>query len=99
VVTSYEGELILKAAAHGGSGGHVTAAAEAGGALALPGAARRDAMVDDGQKIAKDGVLFTLGSVHQPDHDGRRGAGAVRRHRRRETVREERTKSPAGASA
>src|SRR6266550_1081908 len=55
---------------------------QVGGALALPGAARRHA--DGGRRPAggEGRRPVHVGSVHQPDHDGRRGAGAVRRHRR-----------------
>jgi len=55
---------------------------QAGRALALPGAARRDL---DGRRrpAGREGLgAVHLGSVHQPDHDGCGRAGAVRGHRR-----------------
>src|SRR6266540_3254113 len=59
VVTSYEGELILKAAAHGGSGGRVTAAQKLAVHSRFQVPLGATLMVDDGQQVAKDGILFT----------------------------------------
>ncbi|MGH7567509.1 MAG: DNA-directed RNA polymerase subunit beta', partial [Gemmatimonadales bacterium] len=54
VITSYEGELILKAAAHGAP---PTGKLSVHSRFQVPLGATL--MVDDGQKVAKDGVLFT----------------------------------------
>jgi DNA-directed RNA polymerase subunit beta' len=63
VVTSYEGELILKAAAH-------TTGTPAGGKLSVHSRFQvplgATLMVDDGQQVAKDGVLFTWDPYTNP---------------------------------
>ncbi|HET8713349.1 MAG TPA: DNA-directed RNA polymerase subunit beta', partial [Gemmatimonadales bacterium] len=63
VVTSYEGELILKAAAH-------TTGSTAGGKLSVHSRFQvplgATLMVDDGQQVAKDGVLFTWDPYTNP---------------------------------
>src|SRR5207249_7074849 len=66
VVTSYEGELILKAAAHGGSGGRVTAAQKLAVHSRFQVPLGATLMVDDGQQVAKDGVLFTWDPYTNP---------------------------------
>ncbi|HXM37297.1 MAG TPA: DNA-directed RNA polymerase subunit beta' [Gemmatimonadales bacterium] len=62
VVTSYEGELVLKAAAHGGT--------TAAGKLAVHSRFQvplgATLMVDDEQVVAKDGVLFTWDPYTNP---------------------------------
>jgi DNA-directed RNA polymerase subunit beta' len=62
VVTSYEGELILKAAAHGGG--------TAAGKLAVHSRFHvplgATLMVEDGAKVARDGVLFTWDPYTNP---------------------------------
>ncbi|PYO86517.1 MAG: DNA-directed RNA polymerase subunit beta', partial [Gemmatimonadetes bacterium] len=62
VVTSYEGELILKAAAHGGH----TAAAKLAVHSRFQVPLGATLMVEDGQKVAKDGVLFTWDPYTNP---------------------------------
>src|SRR5438552_3831489 len=63
VVTSYEGELILKAAAH-------TSGSTAAGKLAVHSRFQvplgATLMVDDGQQVAKDGILFTWDPYTNP---------------------------------
>jgi DNA-directed RNA polymerase subunit beta' len=63
IVTSYEGELVLKAAAHGPRDG-------ASGKLAVHSRFHvplgATVMVEDGQKVAKDGVLFTWDPYTNP---------------------------------
>jgi DNA-directed RNA polymerase subunit beta' len=63
VVTSYEGELVLKAAAHGPKEG-------ASGKLAVHSRFHvplgATLMVEDGQKVARDGVLFTWDPYTNP---------------------------------
>src|SRR2546422_279840 len=63
VVTSYEGELILKAAAH-------TTGSSAAGKLAVHSRFQvplgATLMVDDGQQMAKDGILFTWDPYTNP---------------------------------
>jgi len=63
VVTSYEGELILKAAAHTGAG---TAAGKLSVHSRFQVPLGATLMVDDGQQIAKDGVLFTWDPYTNP---------------------------------
>src|SRR5206468_3824244 len=62
VVTSYEGELILKAASHGEGGG--------GGKLAVHSRFHvplgATLMVLDGAKVARDGVIFTWDPYTNP---------------------------------
>src|SRR2546422_426306 len=62
IVTSYEGELMLKAAAHGGP--------TASGKLAVHSRFHvplgATLMVEDGQKVARDGVLFTWDPYTNP---------------------------------
>jgi len=62
VVTSYEGELILKAAAHGGH----TAAAKLAVHSRFQVPLGATLMVEDDQKVAKDGVLFTWDPYTNP---------------------------------
>jgi DNA-directed RNA polymerase subunit beta' len=63
IVTSYEGELVLKAAAHGPTDG-------AAGKLAVHSRFHvplgATLMVEDGQKVARDGVLFTWDPYTNP---------------------------------
>jgi DNA-directed RNA polymerase subunit beta' len=63
IVTSYEGELVLKAAAHGPRDG-------GSGKLAVHSRFHvplgATLMVEDGQKVAKDGVLFTWDPYTNP---------------------------------
>jgi len=65
VVTSYEGELVLKAAAHGPKDGPA-----GGGKLAVHSRFHvplgATLMVDDGAKVARDGVLFTWDPYTNP---------------------------------
>ncbi|HET9708739.1 MAG TPA: DNA-directed RNA polymerase subunit beta' [Gemmatimonadales bacterium] len=65
VVTSYEGELVLKAAAHGPKDG-----GPAGGKLAVHSRFHvplgATLMVEDGAKVARDGVLFTWDPYTNP---------------------------------
>src|SRR3989442_7634773 len=65
VVTSYEGELILKAAAHTASG-HVTAAQKLAVHSRFQVPLGATLMVDDGQQVAKDSVLFTWDPYTNP---------------------------------
>src|SRR3989449_3267524 len=65
VVTSYEGELILKAAAHTTSG-HVTAAQKLAVHSRFQVPLGATLMVDDGQQVAKDSVLFTWDPYTNP---------------------------------
>src|SRR5216110_2906109 len=62
IVTSYEGELMLKAAAHGGP--------TASGKLAVHSRFHvplgATLMVEDGQKVGRDGVLFTWDPYTNP---------------------------------
>jgi DNA-directed RNA polymerase subunit beta' len=61
IVTSYEGELILRAAKHGaGEEGKLSVHSR----FHVPLGATM--MVDDGQKVAKDGVLFTWDPYTNP---------------------------------
>jgi DNA-directed RNA polymerase subunit beta' len=62
VVTSYEGELVLKAAAHGPKDGTGKLAVHSRFHVPL-GATL---MVEDGAKVAKDGVLFTWDPYTNP---------------------------------
>jgi DNA-directed RNA polymerase subunit beta' len=65
VVTSYEGELVLKAAAHGPKDG-----GSAAGKLAVHSRFHvplgATLMVEDGAKVARDGVLFTWDPYTNP---------------------------------
>jgi len=65
VVTSYEGELVLKAAAHGPKNG-----APAGGKLAVHSRFHvplgATLIAEDGAKVARDGVLFTWDPYTNP---------------------------------
>jgi len=63
VVTSYEGEVVLKAAAHGH--GH-TAASKLAVHSRFHVPLGATLMVDDGQKVAKDAVLFTWDPYTNP---------------------------------
>jgi DNA-directed RNA polymerase subunit beta' len=65
VVTSYEGELVLKAAAHTTSG-QTTAAAKLAVHSRFQVPLGATLMVDDGQTVAKDGVLFTWDPYTNP---------------------------------
>jgi DNA-directed RNA polymerase subunit beta' len=60
VVTSYEGELILKAVAHGPGAGKMSVHSR----FQVPLGATL--MVDDGQQVAKDSVLFTWDPYTNP---------------------------------
>src|SRR5437762_1363945 len=62
VVTSYEGELILKAAAHGGT----TAAGKLSVHSRFQVPLGATLMVDDGQQVSKDSVLFTWDPYTNP---------------------------------
>ena len=62
IVTSYEGELMLKAAAHGGP----TAAAKLAVHSRFHVPLGATLMVEDGQKVARDGVLFTWDPYTNP---------------------------------
>jgi DNA-directed RNA polymerase subunit beta' len=64
VVTSYEGELILKAAPHGGTSGTAASKLAVHSRFQVPLGATL--MVDDGQQVAKDGVLFTWDPYTNP---------------------------------
>ncbi len=57
VVTSYEGELILKAAPHGGTSGTAASKLAVHSRFQVPLGATL--MVDDDQQVAKESVLFT----------------------------------------
>ncbi len=63
IVTSYEGELVLKAAAHGPKEG-ATGKLAVHSRFHVPLGAT--IMVADGQKVAKDGVLFTWDPYTNP---------------------------------
>src|SRR6266545_4896919 len=63
VVTSYEGELVLKAAAHGQSG---TAASKLAVHSRFHVPLGATLMVEDDQKVAKDAVLFTWDPYTNP---------------------------------
>jgi DNA-directed RNA polymerase subunit beta' len=63
IVTSYEGELVLKAAAHGPKEG-ATGKLAVHSRFHVPLGATL--MVEDGQKVAKDGVLFTWDPYTNP---------------------------------
>src|SRR5574341_1440845 len=65
VVTSYEGELILKAAAHS-TGAHATAAQKMSVHSRFQVPLGATLMVEDGQQVAKDGVLFTWDAYTNP---------------------------------
>src|SRR3989442_1508242 len=65
VVTSNEGELIPKAAAHTASG-HVTAAQKLAVHSRFQVPLGATLMVDDGQQVAKDSVLFTWDPYTNP---------------------------------
>ena len=60
VVTSYEGELVLRAQAHGETGGKLSVHSR----FHVPLGATL--MVEDGAKVAKDGVLFTWDPYTNP---------------------------------
>src|SRR6267378_1837913 len=64
VVTSYEGELILKAAPHGGTSGTAASKLAVHSRFQVPLGATL--MVDDDQQVAKDGVLFTWDPYTNP---------------------------------
>src|SRR5205807_8054499 len=64
VVTSYEGELILKAAAHGGVGEKGSAALAVHSRFHVPLGATL--MAEDGAKVGRDGVLFTWDPYTNP---------------------------------
>src|SRR6266850_2027103 len=64
IVTSYEGELILKAAAHGGTSGTAASKMAVHSRFQVPLGATL--MVEDDQKVAKDGVLFTWDPYTNP---------------------------------
>src|SRR5439155_440098 len=64
VVTSYEGELILKAAPHGGTSGTAASKLAVHSRFQVPLGATL--MVDDGQQVAKDGILFTWDPYTNP---------------------------------
>ena len=67
VVTSYEGELVLKAAAHVSVAGvHTTAAQKLAVHSRFQVPLGATLMVDDGQTVAKDGVLFTWDPYTNP---------------------------------
>ena len=59
IVTSYEGEVFIRT-----SGGEKSS--QVGARLQVPLGATL--MVKDGEDVKKDQVIFTLGSVHEPDH-------------------------------
>jgi DNA-directed RNA polymerase subunit beta' len=63
IVTSYEGELVLKAAAHGPKDG-ATGKLAVHSRFHVPLGATL--MVEDGQKVARDGVLFTWDPYTNP---------------------------------
>jgi DNA-directed RNA polymerase subunit beta' len=63
VVTSYEGEVVLKAAAHGHG---LTAASKLAVHSRFHVPLGATLMVDDGQKVAKDAVLFTWDPYTNP---------------------------------
>jgi DNA-directed RNA polymerase subunit beta' len=63
IVTSYEGELVLKAAAHGPKEG-ATGKLAVHSRFHVPLGATL--MTEDGQKVAKDGVLFTWDPYTNP---------------------------------
>src|SRR5438045_223339 len=65
VVTSYEGELILKAAAHSTSA-HATAAQKLSVHSRFQVPLGATLMVEDDQQVAKDGVLFTWDPYTNP---------------------------------
>src|SRR6266576_2608243 len=69
VVTSYEGELILKAAAHS-TGAHATAAQKLSVHSRFQVPLGATLMVDDEQQVAKDGVLFTWDPYTNPIRTG-----------------------------
>src|SRR5260370_41250334 len=81
VVTSYEGELILKAAAHSTSA-HATAAQKLSVHSRFQVPLGATLMVDDGQQMAKDGVLFTWDPYTNPIMTDVAGLGRVRGLRR-----------------
>jgi len=64
IVTSYEGELVLKAAAHGGPNERGTGKLAVHSRFHVPLGATL--MVADEQKVAKDGVLFTWDPYTNP---------------------------------
>jgi DNA-directed RNA polymerase subunit beta' len=64
VVTSYEGELVLKAAPHGGTSGTAASKLAVHSRFQVPLGATL--MVADGQQVAKDGVLFTWDPYTNP---------------------------------
>src|SRR5437867_760519 len=64
IVTSYEGELILKAPSHGGTSGTAASKLAVHSRFQVPLGATL--MVDDGQQVAKDGVLFTWDPYTNP---------------------------------
>jgi DNA-directed RNA polymerase subunit beta' len=66
IVTSYEGELILKAAAHTASGGTGTAASKMAVHSRFQVPLGATLMAEDDQKVAKDGVLFTWDPYTNP---------------------------------
>src|SRR2546430_6777661 len=72
VVTSYEGELILRAAKHGaGEEGKLSVHSR----FHVPLGATM--MAQDGQKVARDGVLFTWDPYTNPIMTDVAGAGRV----------------------
>ena len=64
VVTSYEGELILKAAPHGGTSGTAASKLAVHSRFQVPLGATL--MVDDDKQVAKDSVLFTWDPYTNP---------------------------------
>jgi len=64
VVTSYEGELILKAAPHGGTSGTAASKLAVHSRFQVPLGATL--MVDDDQQVAKESVLFTWDPYTNP---------------------------------
>src|SRR3989449_3959655 len=72
VVTSYEGELVLKAHAHGDAGTGVLAVHSR---FHVPLGATL--MVEDGAKVGKDGVLFTWDPYTNPIMTDVAGGGRV----------------------
>src|SRR5205085_3029618 len=87
VVTSYEGELVLKAAAHGGTSGTAASKLAVHSRFQVPLGATL--MVEDGQQVAKDGVLFTWDPYTNPIMTDVAGLARFADIVQDETVREE----------